>query len=147
VGRAPRNYGPNATLFAALTPGGIGPAFALEGAAGGASVALCVRALLAPGLRPGQVVVMDNPSAPKGAAVRALIEAAGRRLLFLPAYPPDFNPIEHAFAKVKQHLRRAAARTFDALAAAIASPIAAVTPADARGCFAHCGHPLPDHLL
>jgi transposase len=147
VGRAPRNYGPNATLLAALAPGGIGPAFVLEGAADGASVALCVRALLAPSLRPGQVVVMDNLSAHKGAATRALIEAAGCRLLFLPPYSPDLNPIEHAFAKLKQLLRRAAARTFDALVAAIGEAIDAVTPADARGCFAHCGFALPDQLL
>jgi transposase len=147
VGRVPRNHGPNVTLFAALTPAGIGPAMVMEGAADGESVALYVRELLAPGLRPGQVVVMDNLSAHKGAAIRELIEAAGGRVLFLPAYSPDFNPIEPAFAKVKAHLRGAAARTFDALVAAIGEALDAVTPADARGCFAHCGYPLPDQLL
>ena len=147
VGRVPRNYGPNVTLFAALTPDGIGPALVMEGAADGESFALYVRELLVPSLRPGQVVVMDNLSAHKGAAIRALIEAAGCRLLFLPAYSPDFNPIEPAFAKVKAHLRRAAARTFEALVAAVGAALDAVTPQDARGCFAHCGYPLPDHLL
>jgi transposase len=147
VGRVPRNYGPNVTLFAALTPAGIGPALVMEGAADGESFALYLRELLVPSLRPGQVVVMDNLSVHKGAAVRALVEAAGCRLLFLPAYSPDLNPIEQAFAKVKAHLRRAAARTFDALVAAIREAIDAVTPADAQGCFAHCGHPLPDQLL
>ena len=147
VGRVPRNHGPNVTLFAALTPEGIGPALVLEGAADGESFALYVRELLVPSLRPGQVVVLDNLSAHKGAAVRELVEGAGCRLLFLPAYSPDFSPIEHAFAKVKARLRRAGARTFDALVAAIGEAIDAVTPADARGCFAHCGFALPDQLL
>jgi transposase len=147
VGRVPRNHGPNVTLLAALTPAGIGPAMAVEGAADGAAFAIYVRELLAPSLRPGQVVVLDNLSAHKGAAVRELIEAAGCRLLFLPAYSPDFSPIEPAFAKVKQHLRRAAARTFEALVAAIRAAIDAVTPADARGFFAHCGFPLSNQLL
>jgi transposase len=147
VGRAPRNYGPNVTLFAALTPDGVGPALVMEGAADGEAFALYVRELLAPSLRPGQVVIMDNLSAHKGAAIRELIEAAGCRLLFLPAYSPDFSPIERAFAKVKAHLRRAEARTFDALVGAIGEAIDAVTPADARGCFAHCGFALPDQLL
>jgi transposase len=142
----PRNRGPNVTLFAALTPDGIGPAFVVEGAADGESFALYLRELLVPSLRPGQVVVMDNLNVHKGAAVRALIEGAGCRLLFLPAYSPDFNPIEHAFAKVKQRLRRAEARTFEALVAAIGEAIDAVTPADARGCFAHCGFALPGQL-
>ncbi len=147
MGRAPRNHGPNVTLFAALTPAGIGPAFALEGAADGAAFALYVRELLVPSLRPGQVVVLDNLSAHKGAAIRELVAAAGCRLLFLPAYSPDFNPIEHAFAKVKLLLRRAEARTFEALVAAIGAAIDAVTEADARGCYNHCGFALPGQLL
>ena len=147
VGRVPRNYGPNVTLFAALTPDGLGPALALRGAADGEAFALYVGELLVPSLRPGQVVVLDNLSAHRGAAIRALVEAAGCRLLFLPAYSPDLNPIEQAFAKVKAHLRRLAARTFDALVEAIREAIDAVTPADARGFFAHCRYPLPDQLL
>jgi transposase len=147
VGRVPRNHGPNVTLFAALTPRGIGPAMVMEGAADGEAFARYVRELLVPSLRPGQVVVLDNLSVHKGAAIRALVEEAGCRLLFLPPYSPDFSPIEHAFAKVKAHLRRAAARTFDALVAAIGAAIDAVTPEDARGCFAHCGFALPNQLL
>jgi transposase len=147
TGRVPRNHGPNVTLFAALTPDGIGPAMALEGAADGAAFAVYVERLLVPSLRPGQVVVLDNLSVHKGAAIRALVEAAGCRLLFLPAYSPDLNPIELAFAKVKAELRRAAARAFDALVDAIGAAIDAVTPADARGFYAHCGFALPDQLL
>ena len=143
VGSAPRNRGPNVTLLAALTPEGIGPALAVAGAADGAAVELYVRELLAPALRRGQVVVLDNLSAHKGDGVRAAVEAAGCRLLFLPAYSPDYNPIEPAFAKVKQRLRRAGARSFDALVAAIGEAVDAVTAEDARGFFAHCGFPLP----
>ena len=143
VGAAPRNHGPNVTLLAALTPDGIGPALAVVGAADGAAVERYVRDLLAPSLRRGQVVVLDNLGAHKGDGVRAAVEAAGGRLLFLPPYSPDFNPIERAFAKVKERLRRAGARSFDALVGAIAEAIDAVTPADARAFFAHCGFPLP----
>ena len=85
------------------------------------------------------------PSSP--VAFSALVEAAGCRLLFLPPYSPDCNPIEHAFAKIKTQLRRTAARTVDDLIAAIGTAINAITPADAQGCFAHCGYPLPDQLF
>lgn len=142
VGRAPRNHGPNVTLFAALTPEGIGPALAMPGAADGEVFGRYVREVLVPSLRPGQVVILDQLNVHKGAAVRETIEAAACRLLLLPSYSPDFNPIEQAFAKVKAHLRAAAARNFDDLVAAIGVAIDTVTPADARGCFAHCGYRL-----
>ena len=147
VGVAPRNHGPNVTLFAALGPDGIGPALAMQGAADGEAFGRYVRELLAPSLRPGQAVILDQLSVHKGAAVRAAVEAAGCRLLLLPPYSPDFTPIEQAFAKVEADLRRAEARTFDDLVAAIGAAIDAVTPADARGCFAHCGYHLPPQLL
>jgi transposase len=142
VGRTPRNHGPNVTLLAALTPAGVGPALAITGAVDGAAFALYAKRLLAPSLRPGQIVVLDNLSAHKCAEARTAVEAAGARLLFLPAYSPDFNPIELAFAKVKERLRAAAERTPDGLVAATASAIDAVTAADARGFYAHCGFPL-----
>jgi transposase len=144
VGSVPRNHGPNITLLATLTPTGIGPALVVQGATDRLLFETFVERCLAPSLRPGQVVVLDNLSAHKGARVRDLIEAAGCRLVFLPAYSPDFNPIELAFAKLKQHLRAAAARSFDALLTAIGQAIDAITPTDARGFFAHCGFPLTD---
>ena len=147
IGRVPRNHGPNVTLFAALTPQGMGPALAVEGAADGVAFALYVRELLVPSLRPGQVVILDQLNVHKSAAMRALIEAAGCRLLLLPSSSPDFNPIEQAFAKIKTHLRTAAARTFDDLVTAIGAAIDTITPADSRGCFAHCGYYLPGQLL
>jgi transposase len=147
VGAAPRNHGANVTLLAALAPTGIGAAMTVEGAADGPAFTAYVREVLVPTLRPGQVVVLDNLSVHKGAPARALVEGAGCRLLFLPAYSPDFNPIELAFAKLKEYLRRTAARTYDALVDAIGEALAAVTAADARAFFAHCGFPLPDRLL
>lgn len=143
VGSAPRNHGPHVTLLAALTPDGVGPAMALPGALDGPAFALYAERVPAPALRPGQVVVLDNLSAHKNDDARKAVEAAGGRLLFLPAYSPDFNPIELAFAKVKPALRRAAARTPDDLLAATAAAIDAVTASDARGYYAHCGFPLP----
>jgi transposase len=143
VGRVPRNHGPNVTLLAALTPQGIGPAMVLSGAVDSAAFALYAERILAPRLRPGQVVVLDNLSAHKSADARMAVEAAGARLLFLPAYSPDFNPIELAFAKVKARLRAAAERTPDGLVAATARAIDAITAAEARGFYAHCGFPLP----
>ena len=147
VGAAPRNRGPNVTLLAALTPAGIGASAVVEGATDGAVFAAYVEQFLAPSLRKGQVVVLDNLGAHKDERVRRAVEGAGCRLPFLPAYSPDVGPIELAFAKVKAALRRLEARTFDRLVAAIRDAIDAVTAADARGFFAHCGFPLPDQRL
>ncbi len=142
IGRTPRNHGPNLTLLAALTPAGIGPAMTIPGGDRAAFAAYAER-ILAPSLRPGQVVVLDNLSAHKNADARTAIEAVGCRLLFLPAYSPDFNPIELAFAKVKERLRAAAERTPDGLFTATTLAIDAVSAMDARGFYAHCGFPLP----
>lgn len=144
VGAAPRNHGPNVALLAAVAPTGMGPGVVFEGAADRLACEAFVGQFLVPGLRRGQVVVLDNLSAHKGERVRRLIEGKGCRLLFLPPSSPDCNPIELAFAKVKARLRRAAARERPALAAAIGEALAAVTAAAARGFFAHCGFPLPE---
>jgi transposase len=142
VGRVPRNHGSNITLLAALTPDGIGPALSLTGGVTGAAFAAYATRLLAPSLRPGQVVILDNLSAHKSEAARKAIEAVGARLLFLPAYSPDFNPIELAFAKIKERLRAAASRTADDMLAATATAIDAVSVADAHGFYKHCGFTL-----
>ena len=96
--------------------------------------------ILAPSLTAGQIVVMDNLSIHKGAKVRSAIEARGCQLLFLPSYSPDLSPIEEAFSKLKAALRRASARTREALEEAICQALPLITAQDARGWFAHCGY-------
>jgi transposase len=103
-----------------------------------------VRHVLAPTLRPGQVVVADNLRAQHSPAVRAASEARGATLRHLPSYSADFNPIEHAGSKVKQAHRRAQARTDHDLRAATWAAFATITPTDAAGWFTHCGYPPTD---
>ena len=141
-GSVPRNHGHNITLLAALTPDGIGPSMTITGSIDSAAFTAYVQRFLVPSLQPGQVVILDNLSAHKSAPARQLIEAAGCELRFLPAYSPDFNPIELAFAKLKARLRAAAARDPDTLEQATARAIDAITPADARAFYAHCGFPM-----
>ena len=142
VGSAPRNHGPNVTLLAVLGPTGIATAVAMPGATTRVVFDAFVAQFLVPALRPGQTVVLDNLAVHKSARAHALIEAVGCRLLFLPPYSPDFNPIEPVFAKIKTALRAAAARSPDELLAATKAALDAVTPADAAGCYADCGFPL-----
>jgi transposase len=140
--RVPRNHGKNTTLVAALAWDGIQAPWAVEGAMDGAAFAVYVRDVLAPTLRSGQLVVLDNLSVHKAPALQALIAARGCQLLFLPAYSPDLNPIEQAFSKLKAHLRRLAARTREALLDALALALDTITPEDAHGWFRHSGYPL-----
>jgi transposase len=137
----PANRGENKTVVAALTLDGVGPAMRFDGAMTTARFEGYVRFLLAPTLREGQVVIADNLKPHHSPVVRAAIEAAGARFLPLPAYSPDFNPIEEAFSKVKPSLRRAEARTDDDLRAATWAAFATITPTDAAGWFTHCGYP------
>ncbi len=98
--------------------------------------------VLCPHLRAGQTVILDNLSVHKNDQVREQIEARGRRLIFLPAYSPDLNPIEHAFSKLKPLLSKAKARTQEDLESAIAAALATLTSEDARSWFNHCGFPI-----
>jgi len=99
-----------------------------------------IRHTLAPTLRPGQTVVLDNLSVHKSATARAVIEAAGCQLVFLPTYSPDFNPIEQAFAKLKHMLRQAEARTVDAIFAATQTAYPRITPQDAQRFYRQAGY-------
>jgi transposase len=94
----------------------------------------------APSLKSGQIVLMDNLSLHKGAWVRDLIEEKGCRLWLLPSYSPDMNPIEEAFSKVKNLIRKAKARTLEALFAVTARALEAISEEDARGFFEDCGY-------
>jgi len=143
IGKVPRNYGATMTLIAALSMQGMGEALMLDGAADAAAFEVYVEQLLAPSLKPGQIVILDNLSIHLGPRVRQAIEARGCRLLFLPAYSPDFSPIEEAFSKLKTVLRRMGARTREALQEAIAQALTLITAQDARGWFLHCGYPPP----
>jgi transposase len=147
VGAAPRNHGKNTTLVAALSLDGITAAMTVEGAVDRLAFDAYVAQVLVPSLRPGQVVIWDNLNVHKSDDAQALITAAGCQLLWLPPYSPDFTPIEQAFSKLKSALRRTGARTREALDDAITAALAAISGADAVGWFAHCGYPVPAHLL
>ena len=141
MGQVPRNHDPVLSLVAALGLDGLSQAaMTLPGPIDTAAFLVFVEQELVPRLRPGQVVVLDNLSVHKSARVRTLIEAAGCQVLFLPAYSPDFAPIEQVFSKVKAYLRGVGARTQDRLEQAISEALARITPADARGWFQHCGY-------
>ncbi len=146
VGVVPRNRGRTTTLVASLSLAGMGPALTVEGATTVAVFEAYVGQVLAPALVPSKVVVLDNLAAHRASRARELVEARGAELVFLPAYSPDLNPIEEAFAKVKTLLRTAAARTREALAEAIGAALRAVSARDARGFFAHCGYPISDQV-
>ena len=138
---APRNPGENKTVIAAVTLDGVRAPLRFDGGMTRDRFVGYVRHVLAPTLRPGQVVIADNLRAHHAEEARAAIEARGARFLPLPSYSPDLNPIEHAFSKVKQALRRAQARTDDALRTATWAAFATISPTDAAGWFAHCGYP------
>ncbi len=133
--------------MATLTAEGPGPAVQLPGALDRAAFDTFVAELLVPTLRPGQVVVWDNLSVHKSAHARQLIETAGCRVVPLPRYSPDFNPIELAFAKLKTALRRAQARTFDTIVTATGAAFTTITAADARAFFTAAGYHLPGQHL
>ena len=144
----PRNRGPNTTLLSSMTLEGMGISLAVEGATNREVFETYVEQILAPTLRRrGRVVVMDNLTAHKGERVKELIEQRGCELIYLPPYSPDFNPIEEAFAKIKALVRKAEARTREALVEAIGRGISMVTAEDAQGFFDHCGYTIPVQLL
>lgn len=141
-GAAPRNHGKNMTLIAALSTRGVGAAMTLEGAADADAFVAYLTDVLVPTLVPGRIVVMDNLSVHKDKRVAPLIAGARCHLVYLPAYSPDMTPIEQAFSKIKTFLRRAEARTREALDGAIGAALATITATDAAGWFTACGYPL-----
>jgi transposase len=128
------------TFLAALRHDRIDAPWFLEGPIDGASFQLYVEKVLLPTLRPGDIVIMDNLGSHKGKAVRQLIRSAGAKLFFLPKYSPDLNPIEQLFAKLKHFLRKAAARTVEAVCVAIGEILQAFTPEECASYFANSGY-------
>ena len=139
-----RNRGKNTTLLASITLEGMGPSLAVEGSTTKEVFEAYLEQVLLPEVHEGQVLIMDKLPAHKPNRMRELIEERGCELLYLPSYSPDFNPIEEAFSKVKQSLRRAEARTDDDLRAATWAAFDAITSANADGWFNHCGYPPHD---
>ena len=143
----PRKRGKNTTLLSSMTLSGMGPSLAVEGSTTARVFETYVEKVLAPSLEGGQIVVMDNLGAHRPKRVRELIEARGCELMYLPSYSPDYNPIEEAFSKIKNLLRKAAARSKEALVDAIGVALSAVTADDIRGFFEHAGYHPTGHLM
>ena len=140
-GPVPHGHWKSTTLVAGLTPRGFAAPYVTDGAMNGRLFRAWVEQMLAPTLAAGDVVVMDNLPAHKVAGVREAIEAAGARLLYLPPYSPDLNPIEQAFAKLKALLRTAAERSVEGLWSRIGRLLDRFQPAECANYLANSGYP------
>jgi putative transposase len=138
--KAPHGRWKTMTFLAALRHDRIDAPWLLPGPINGETFRLYIDKVLVPTLRPGDIVVLDNLGSHKGRAVRQAIRAAGAKLFFLPKYSPDLNPIEQVFAKLKHLLRKAAARTFDGISAAIGDLLDSFTPEECRNYFSNSGY-------
>jgi transposase len=140
VAAVPHGHWKTTTFLAALRHDGLSAPCVFDGAINGARFLAYIEQALAPTLRPGDIVVLDNLKAHKVKGVRKAIEACGARLLYLPPYSPDLNPIELAFAKLKARLRSAAARSVEALWHALGQLLDAFTPTECANYLAHAGY-------
>lgn len=140
IDKTPHGHWKTSTLIAALGIDGVRCSTVVDGAVNADVFEAFVEQVLVPELEPGDVIIMDNLSSHKRARTRELIESAGAALVFLPPYSPDFNPIEQAFSKIKSILRKAAARTVDALEAAIAMALDAFSPDECSNYFTNSGY-------
>lgn len=136
----PDYSGPHYTVVATIGLAGVTAPWVLQGAMTGQAFATYAQAELGPSLQADDIVVIDNLSVHKNAEARACLEARGVQLVFLPPYSSDFNPIELCWAKVKQAIRSAKARTFDALLEALRTALLSVSPQDVQAWFKHCGY-------
>lgn len=136
----PHGHWKTTTLIAGLRLDGLAAPMVIDGAMDGEMFTAYAETILAPTLSPGDIVILDNLPAHRVAGARAVIEAAGAKMLFLPPYSPDFNPIEQAFAKLKALLRKAGARTVDALEAAIAAALDAFSSEECANYFTNSGY-------
>ena len=142
TGSVPQNYGPNVTMLGTLGIQGLQAVMTVEGATDADVFRAYVKRVLGPTLRPGDLVVVDNLRAHKAVGVQQALARRGARLLYLPPYSPDLSPIEPCWSKVKTALRKAKARTREALDAAITPALPTVTGTDAHGWFMQCGYAL-----
>jgi transposase len=142
IDKTPHGHWKTTSLIAALGVAGVRCSTVVDGAINRDVFDAFVEQVLASELRPGDVVILDNLSSHKSEHARQLIESRGARLVFLPPYSPDLNPIEMVFAKVKQLLRSLGCRTKDALWKAMQSVLDRISPSDAANCFRHCGYTL-----
>lgn len=140
VETVPQNYGENITMLASLTLSGIEAPMTINGAVDGAVFKVYVEEVLGPTLKAGDVVVMDNLRVHKVAGIKQLIEERGAKLIYLPPYSPDLNPIEKCWSKIKTYLRKAKARTREELEQALREVLLTITEEDARGWFKSCGY-------
>lgn len=140
-GRVPKNRGENTSFIAAMSlDEGVTAAMTVEGAVDGLAFDAYVKEVLCPSLRPGQVVILDRLSVHRRKEVRDAVEAKGCDVLFLPPYSPDLNPIELAFSKLKEFVRRVEARTREALDGALAAALKTILLQDVIGWFRHAGY-------
>jgi transposase len=140
IGTVPQGHWQTSTFVAGLRQDGLIAPLVLDGAMDGETFLAYVQQFLAPALRPGDIVVIDNLSSHKVAGVREAIEAVGASLLYLPPYSPDLNPIEQVFAKLKALLRSAACRTLEALWTKIGSVLTQFAAQECAAYIAHCGY-------
>ena len=140
VGRAPAGRYDKLTLLGAIALTGLLALMTIPAATDEAVFLAFVEQVLVPELRPGQVVVFDNLAAHKRPAITAAIEKAGCRVILLPPYTPEWNPIEPCWSKMKEFLRARAARTRETLETAVVDAMDAVSAQDAHGWFRHCGY-------
>jgi transposase len=144
VAAVPHGHWRTSTFVAGLRTTGLSAPLVLDGAMNGDAFRAYVEQILAPTLAPGDIVIMDNLGSHKVAGVREAIEARGARLLYLPPYSPDLNPIEQSFAKLKALIRKAAARSRDALWNAIGQFLGRFVPQECANYFAKAGYVLPN---
>jgi len=140
VGKVPHGHWKTATFLAALRSDRIDAPCLFDGPINGERFKAYVEQFLVPTLKPGDVVILDNLGSHKGKAVRRAVRDVGARLVFLPKYSPDLNPIEQLFAKVKTLVRKRAPRSFDAISNAIADAIQTVSPAECANYLANAGY-------
>ncbi len=140
VAAVPHGHWMTSTFIAGLCDDRLLAPAVFDGAINGELFLAYVEQVLAPTLRPGDTVIMDNLGSHKVAGVRQAIEAAGAKLLFLPPYSPDFNPIEMVFSKLKAELRKRAIRTVEALWAALGAIADSLTPKECANYLRHCGY-------